>query len=190
MELVEDPETVLAQAPAGAEDIAAELAAPPRRKLPWLTLVLAAGVIAAGGFIGGVEVQKNQTTGTVGAFPGAGSFRSAGGAAGASGFGGFGGFSRNGSGGTGSAGAAGGAGAAAGAGAAGTDTVGTVKLVDGDTVYVSTADGGIVKVTTNGSTKVQVTRSAKLADLKPGQQVTVAGRADSSGTVAATAVTG
>ncbi|MFD0329698.1 hypothetical protein ACFQZC_19670 [Streptacidiphilus monticola] len=74
MELVQDPEEILARAPEGAEDIADELAAPPRRKLPWLTLVLAAGVIAAGGFIGGVEVQKSQGGGSATA-PGVGAFR-------------------------------------------------------------------------------------------------------------------
>jgi hypothetical protein len=176
MELVQDPEEILARAPEGAEDIADELAAPPRRKLPWLTLVLAAGVIAAGGFIGGVEVQKSQGGGSATA-PGVGAFRTGAGgfAAGGAGF------------------ARGGAGAGSGSGLAGgggTDTVGTVKLVDGSTVYVSTADGNIVKVTTNGSTKVRIAKSAKVSDLQPGQQVTVAGTQDSSGSLTATTLTG
>lgn len=193
----EDPEAVLAEPP-NTDDIAAELSAPPRRKLPWLTLLLAAGVVAAGAFVGGVEVQKHQGGGGANAFASAlrsGTAGRSGATAGATGGGfggfgggGFGGGSRTGAGagaGTGAAGGAGGAGAAGG----GTTTTGTVKLVDGTTIYVTDSSGNIVKVTTNGSTKVNLAKTGKVSDIKAGQTVTVSGTPDSSGDVAAGSVT-
>lgn len=161
------PEEILAEPP-DARDIAGELAAPPRRKLPWLTLLLAGGVIAAAGFAGGALVEKNvkpaATTATAG---------------------GFAGFTRGGAGGT---GAAGGTGTGTGAGAGGGATTGTVKLVDGSTVYLTDSSGNIVKITTGSSTKVTLSSTGKVSDLKAGQTVTVRGTTDSSGNVAATTV--
>ena len=161
------PEEILAEPP-DTRDIAGELAAPPRRKLPWLTLLLAGGVIAAAAFAGGALVEKNvKPAGTAGA-------------AGAAG--GFAGFTR---------GAAGGAGAT-GTGGTGTGTggatTGTVKLVDGSTVYLTDSSGNIVKVTTGSSTKVTLSSTGKVGDLKAGQTVTVRGTTDSSGNLAATTV--
>jgi hypothetical protein len=65
-------------------------------------------------------------------------------------------------------------------------TTGTVKLVDGGTLYVQTADG-VVTVRTNGDTAVRT--PAALKNLKPGDPVTVEGPDDGSGTVTATSVT-
>jgi hypothetical protein len=169
----QSPEDILAEPP-DARDIAAELSAPPRRKLPWLTLILAAGVIAAGSFWGGAMVQKNSgssTSSTAAAFA---SRLKAGGAGGAAG--GFGGFSRSGGTGTGSA---------AGSGS----TTGTVKLIDGSTIYVTDSSGNIVKVTTGSSTSVSIASSGTVSQLQPGQTVTVRGATDSSGDLAATSVT-
>ncbi|MYS19202.1 hypothetical protein GTW78_02760, partial [Streptomyces sp. SID4948] len=59
---VERPEDILAEPP-DARDISAELAAPPRRKLPWLTLALSACIVAAGAFAGGALVEKNHLGG-------------------------------------------------------------------------------------------------------------------------------
>ncbi|MFI0895447.1 hypothetical protein [Streptomyces sp. NPDC020983] len=167
------PEDVLAEPP-DARDISAELAAPPRRGLPWLTLALSACVVAAGAFIGGVYVEKHHLNGSPSQNP----------------------FAAAGSGRTGGAGATagagrgfGGTGAGTGTGAGGGLTFGTVKLVDGDTIYLTDAQGNTVKVTTTGSTKVTESRAGKVADLKAGQTVTVRGTADSSGNVAATTVT-
>ncbi|PYC76876.1 hypothetical protein C7C46_21015 [Streptomyces tateyamensis] len=53
--------------------------------------------------------------------------------------------------------------------------------MDGSTVYLTDANGNIVKVTTGGSTKVSVTQDGKVADLQPGQSVTVVGTPDGSG---------
>ncbi|MDH6112034.1 hypothetical protein P3T36_004989 [Kitasatospora sp. MAP12-15] len=151
--------------PPDARDITAELAAPPRRKLPWLTLVLAGGVIAAAAFAGGAWYQKNDGT------PAASASGSRGAAAAAAG-------ARRG----------GGAGGGQAAGAPGF-TRGTVKLVDGSTVYLTDSNGNTVKVTTNGSTSVQVSKSGAVGDLLPGQSVTVVGTPDSSGGYAASSVT-
>jgi hypothetical protein len=74
-------------------------------------------------------------------------------------------------------------------GAGGRGTTGTVDRVDGTTVYVKTAQGADVKVSTSDSTTVGVTQQGKLADLKPGATVVVQGQAGSDGTVTAQAIT-
>jgi hypothetical protein len=175
--LAPHPEDVLAEPP-DARDVSAELAAPPRRRLPWLTLLLSAGVVAVAAFTGGVLVEKHHkdSASPLSALSGARAGSSAGGGRTGGGFG-FGG------------GATAGSGTGTGAGAAGGLTLGTVKLVDGDTIYVTDAQGDTVKVTTNGSTKVTETEDGKVSDLKPGQTVTVRGTRSASGDVAATTVT-
>lgn len=74
-------------------------------------------------------------------------------------------------------------------GAGGRGTTGTVDRVDGTTVYVKTAQGDDVKVSTSDSTTVGVTQQGKLSDLKPGATVTVQGQAGEDGTVTAQAIT-
>lgn len=174
--LVRRAEDVLAEPP-DARDVSAELAAPPRRRLPWLTLLLSAGVVAVAAFTGGVLVEKHHkdSASPLSALSGARSGSSAGAGRAGGGFGGFGG-------------ATAGTGAGTGAGAGGL-TLGTVKLVDGDTIYLTDAQGDTVKVTTDGSTKVTETKDGKVSDLKPGQTVTVRGTRSASGDVAATTVT-
>jgi hypothetical protein len=168
------PEDILAEPP-DARDIAGELAAPPRRKLPWLTLALCGGVVAALAFAGGALVEKNNVQNN--ASSAANAFASLRGGAGAAGGAGAGGATRTG-GGTGT-----------GTGGAGAPTTGTVKLVDGTTVYLTDSSGNVVKVTTGKSTKVNVTKTGKVSDLQPGQSVTVLGSTDKSGDLAATTVT-
>ncbi len=185
-----DPEAILAEPP-DALDIAAELAAPPRRKLPLLSLLLFAEMVAGLAFGGGAYYQKHYGTaasGTAGALSartgggfGGGTARSgeSGAPAGAEG-GGFGG-----------AAAGAGTGAAAGAGGAGAGsatTTGTVKLVDGTTVYLTTSSGSVVEVTTGSSTKITKSTAVATSALLPGQTVTVEGTTDSSGDLAATSV--
>ncbi|MEU7913556.1 hypothetical protein [Microbispora bryophytorum] len=168
-----------------------------------LTLALAGGVLLVAGLLLGIQVQKLLGDSAPGRFPsraaGAGAGQAPGGGGpggggpgGAAGGGGAGGYARGAGGGGGFAGAGGGAGRRAGAGAGagpGGMTFGTVKLVDGDKIYVQTVNGGVVTVTTSGGTKVQVTKQGKISDLKPGSFVTVAGTADAQGQVAATSVT-
>jgi hypothetical protein len=79
-------------------------------------------------------------------------------------------------------------GAAAGQGGAGSMTFGTVKLVDGDTIYLTTTDGSVVKVTTSNSTKVQVSTTSASTALTAGATVVVQGTADASGNVTATSI--
>jgi hypothetical protein len=71
----------------------------------------------------------------------------------------------------------------------GRGTAGTVDHVDGTTVYVKTAQGTDVKVSTSDSTTVGVTQPGKLSDLKPGATVVVQGQAGDDGTVTAQAIT-
>ncbi|SEG41559.1 hypothetical protein SAMN05216223_10553 [Actinacidiphila yanglinensis] len=171
----EHPEDILAEPP-DARDVSAELAAPPRRKLPWLTLVLSACVVAAAAFSGGALVEKHHLNGSTTA--GRSGFPTA--ATGGGTAGGGGRFGQTG----------GGTGTTAGGGTAANGlTVGTVKLVDGKTLYVTDAQGNIVKVTTGGSTKITESKSGKVSDLKAGQSVTVLGTKGSDGNVTATTVT-
>ncbi|MFF2039594.1 hypothetical protein ACFVVX_04145 [Kitasatospora sp. NPDC058170] len=170
-------QVVLLATPPDARDVTAELAAPPRRKLPWLSLALAGGVIATAAFAGGVWYQQDNGSGggrTVAAGGGQqpragatggtnGTRRGAGQGQGGQGQGqggqGQGGQGQGGQGGQGGGGFA----------------RGTVKAVDGTTVYLTDANGNTVKVTTGDATKVQINKEGKVADLQPGQSVTVVG---------------
>ncbi|MFE9401620.1 DUF5666 domain-containing protein [Streptomyces sp. NPDC006530] len=163
------PQDILAEPP-DARDISAELSAPPRPPLPWLTLLLSGALVAGLAFAGGALVEKGQSQSTPAT--------SRGGAATNGQRPGFGA-------GTDGRGRTGGTGAPA----AGGLTIGTVKLVDGSTLYVTDTQGNVVKVTTAGSTQVTESRSGKVSDLQPGQTVTVRGSQNSSGDVAATTVT-
>ncbi|MFJ4666400.1 hypothetical protein [Kitasatospora purpeofusca] len=171
---------LLSTAPDG-RDVTAELAAPPRRRLPWVPLVLSAAVIATAAFAGGVWYQRDQaperTSGrTVAAGGGAQQPRP-----GATGTGaGQNGNRRNG----------GGQGTGGQGGGQGGFTRGTVKAVDGTTVYLTDASGNTVKVTTGDSTKVQLNKEGKVGDLQPGQSVTVVGTPTDGGYAATQLVEG
>ncbi|MFI1381574.1 hypothetical protein [Embleya sp. NPDC020886] len=171
----ESPEEILGRPPA-ARDVAAELAAPPRRRLPMLTLALGAGVFASIGFLAGVEVQKNHAGGTT---------RAAGPAAGAASGANPYGARAAGAGAT----TAGGQPGTARTGAAADLTTGTVKVVDDSFIYVSDSAGNIVKVKTDAGTKIQVVRDGRTVDLKPGDAVVVRGATGADGSVTATSVT-
>jgi hypothetical protein len=164
------------------DGLAEELAhAAPKRWWNRGTVVLAGLVLLAGGFVGGLQVQKNwgsTRSGNTG-FP-AGGF-----GAGAGRYGG--GTGRAGAGAFGSGGAPGGAQPTAAAASSG--TVGTVKLVDGSTIYVLTQDGNLVTVNTDGKTTVSAASKSTLKSIKAGQKVTVQGATGSDGSVTATSVT-
>lgn len=127
------------------------------------TVYLIGAALVLGGFIGGIEMQKAYGSSTSPA---------AAGPQGQRGSGGYGGFPGGGT---------------PPSTAASRPTSGTVKLVDGTTVYVQTESGDVVTVRTNGETAVAV--AGDLKDLKAGDKVTVQGQADSEGTVTATTVT-
>ncbi|MYW03151.1 hypothetical protein [Streptomyces sp. SID3343] len=167
--------------PPTMRDVGDELAAPPRRRLPVLTLALGSGALLAVGFLAGVQVQKDHGSTT----------SAAGGArAGASGAAAYGGRAPGGAGqqGTGQQGA-GQQGAPGAAGTASTGvTTGTVKVVDNSFIYVSDSSGNILKVKTDTGTRIQVTRDGKTVDLKPGDTVVVRGATGDDGSIAATSV--
>jgi hypothetical protein len=172
------------------------------RRLGSLTSVLVLGIVAAAGFIGGVQVQKRQgptAVAATGTGTGAGARAAAAGgasttaapapAAGA-------GPSSTGGG----PGARAGTGAAAGAGTgqrgaggalggAGAATAGQVKLVDGTNIYVTDAQGNVVKVVTSGSSRFTRTGPGSIQDVRPGDTVIVQGQKADDGIVTATAVT-
>ncbi|MFG1603649.1 hypothetical protein [Actinoplanes sp. NPDC049265] len=169
------------------DGLAAELAqAAPRRWHNRATLPLAALVLVAGGFLGGALVQKNFGA----AQPAAGRNFPAGGFAAGGGFGQRSGAGNQGAGnpGAGNPGA-GNQGAADPGATAGGATTGTVKLVDGSTIYVETADGTTITVKTGKDTSVRTSKAAKLSDVKAGAKVTVQGTTAGEDTVTATAVT-
>jgi hypothetical protein len=149
------------------DDLTAELeAAAPRKLVNRTTAGLAGLVLALGGFIAGVQVQKSAAPAVVAPTANRAAFGGGGGQnAGAQNAGG----AQN---------------------RSGSVTTGTVKLVDGTTVYVQTANGEVITVRTSASTAVQLIQTAKLSDLKAGASVTVEGAAGADGVVTATKVTG
>ena len=157
-------------------ELTAVLTRRPRAKLPSLTLVLAAIVVASAGFLGGALVGKHYGTSSTGnlaaAFRGLAAARA--------------GASSSASPGTGSrSGFPGGGGGLFGSGNA---TIGSIKLIDGSTIYVQTTAGDIVQVATSAATKVTVSSTVPVKDLKPGETVIVEGSKNSSGAVAATSI--
>ncbi|MDX6639114.1 MAG: hypothetical protein QOF12_125 [Solirubrobacteraceae bacterium] len=152
-----------------------ETGMPPRARRRLVTPVttgLAAVLLAAAGFIGGVEVQKGQGS-SGGAGAPAGATPAAFGAAGGARAGGFGGGQ----------GAAGGA-----AGAAGNFTVGTVANKSGNTLYVTDSSGKTIRVQTTASSKITRTAANSVHGVYPGDTVVVQGSTASNGTIKATTV--
>jgi hypothetical protein len=164
---------------------ASDLLPPPRRKgIPRVTAILGVGLLAAATFLAGIEAQKQWGGSSTASARGNGFAArfAAGGAAGAGAGAGTGTAGANG------AGGAQGAGGFAGR-AGGGFTTGTVKLVKGTALYITTTDGNTVKVTVPAATAVTKTVTAKLASLKPGENVTAIGQAGSDGVITAQRVT-
>jgi hypothetical protein len=188
-ELDAPPEDLLSTSPFEG-DLAEELAVEPRarRRPPSITVLLGAAVLIIGGFIAGAQADQHWGAKTpsnpAAQFP---QLAGRGGQGGGGGFGagGFGGANGGQNGGPAGGGAQGGGSAAA----AGGGTSGTVKLVDGKTIYVQTANG-IVRVKTTGSTKVTVAKKSTAKALKAGSPVVVQGKPGQDGTVTATSVQG
>ncbi|MEV6305298.1 hypothetical protein AB0M02_38200 [Actinoplanes sp. NPDC051861] len=153
------------------DSLSAELAAAaPRRWWNRGTVGLGVAVLLMGGFLGGVQAQKQWGATTTAAAPG-GFTRGSGG-------GGFpsGGFGQN-------------APTPATTAAAAAGTTGKVKLVNGKTIYVETEDGTVVTVKTDGDTSVATAKKGKLSDVKAGDSITVEGATAEDGSVTATSVT-
>ena len=96
---------------------------------------------------------------------------------------------RGGRGGVPGAGAGAGAGAAGGEGAAKPAASGTVKVVDGNSIYVNQADGTTKRVVSDDSTRYTRTEPATLRDVQPGDSLTVEGSTEPDGSISATRVT-
>ena len=140
-----------------------------RRAITPVTRALLAVVVAGGAFLGGILVQKSQTKSTsTSALPSGVPANIA------ALFGGGTPTTVAGSGGSATTGA--------------TQTFGTIKLVDGKNVYVSDAQGNVVRVATNGSTKITVNQDATVDKLKPSTSVIVQGTRGSDGTITATSI--
>jgi hypothetical protein len=151
---------------------------PRRRLLTPIPLALLAVLLIAGGFIGGVEIQKGEESSASagGATAGAASRFAA---------------LRGGAAGTGAGKTATGGGAATGgpgAGAGGSrPTTGTVAYLAGNTLYVTNPEGNTVKVNTSAATSVTKSVKTKVNGIHPGETVTVTG-ATSGGAVSAESI--
>ena len=132
-----------------------------RRIVTAWTVVFAALVIAGAGFVAGIQMEKHNEPAAATGLP--------------AGFRGFGN---------------GGAGLRTGQfpGTTGTDTTGTVKLVDGANVYITTSDGSTVKVATSSTSKVTKSVDVALSDLKAGDTVVVQGTTGADGSIAASSI--
>jgi hypothetical protein len=165
-----------------------ELPRRPRRRLLGvggnpIALALTGVLLVACGFIGGVLVEKDQSSSSsaggdalglasrfaalhgaagTGASSSAGLGRGASGGAGASQFGGGGG----------------------GAGA----TIGQVAYVSGHTLYVTTSEGNTVKVTTSAVSTVSKTVKSDAKGIHPGETVIVTGSPGANGSVSAESI--
>ena len=141
-----------------ADDLTEQLAArAPRRYTNKATVLLAGLVLLVGGFVAGAQVEKHFGAG----------IQTTGNTPAVFPTGGF-------------------RGGGGGGGGGGSATTGTVKFVDGTTVYVTTSNGDVVIVRTNGSTTVS--QPGSLKDLTVGATVTVTGQTGSDGSVTATRI--
>jgi hypothetical protein len=177
-----------------SEEPLGELPARPRRQLfgkganPVVLSLLGVLLIACG-FIGGVLVEKGQASSSASGNGAAGlasrfaALRggASGGASGASG-------SAAGTGTAGAAGAGGGLFGRSGAGGAGGATVGEVAYLDGDTLYVTNAEGNTVKVTAAPGASVTKTVKAKVREIRPGETVVVTGTPGANGAISAESI--
>ncbi|KAB1934437.1 hypothetical protein F8271_23410 [Micromonospora sp. ALFpr18c] len=144
-------------------------AAANRRRWNRTTIVLAVALLLAGGLVAGIEVQKEFGTQPSAAGPG--------------GFRGQGGFTPP----TALPGGGSVAGGTQGRPQRANTTTGTVKLIDGSTVYLQTESGEVITIRTNGDTSVRV--PGQLKSFKTGDKVSVDGATDANGSVTASSVT-
>jgi hypothetical protein len=164
-----------------------ELPPRPRRRLLGvggnpIALALLAVLLIACGFIGGVLVEKGETS----------SSSSAGSAASglASRFAGLRGGSTGSTAGsaTHSSSAGGAGGGAFGGSGANRPTAGTVAYLDGSTLYVTNSEGNTIKVKTSAATSVNKTVTSSVKGIHPGETVTITGSTGSNGAVSAESI--
>jgi hypothetical protein len=143
-----------------------------KRRLPRLTMALAALLVVALTFVVGAEVQKHygKTTAATGAGGAGAAFARARGAGGGppAGFGGGGG--------------------AAGFGGAASGPTGTVTLIKGTTLYITDSSGTTSLVKTSAASSVTKTVTSSVKNIKPGSVVTVVGTQAKDGSYTATSI--
>jgi hypothetical protein len=149
---------------------------PRRRLLRPLPLSLLGVLLIACGFIGGVLVEKGETSSSS-----SGTGAAAGGAL-ASRFAAL----RSSAGAGTNTGSSGGPGA--GAGGFARPTAGTVAYLDGSTLYVTNAEGNTVKVSTSQATTVTKTVKSDTKGIHPGETVTIVGSATANGALNAESI--
>jgi Cu/Ag efflux protein CusF len=158
-----------------ADDLSAQLAAAaPKRWTDRATLILSALFLLVGGFLGGVQVQKHYGSSSAAnprGAPAAFTGRGLGGGAGAG------------------TGTGTGSTASASPSAAATAQTGTIKLVDGTTIYIQLASDDVLTVRTGATTHVSVGSATKVSQLTVGTKVAVTGPTTADGTITATAIT-
>jgi hypothetical protein len=147
---------------------------PRRRLLTPATGALLAVLLIAGGFLGGVLVEKGQSISTsspsgAGAAAAARLGRLAGGATGSGPRG---------------SGASAGPASAGGGGA----TIGQVAFIQGSTLYVTDTQGSTVKVTTSAGSTITKSVKASAKSIHPGETVIVTGATGADGTVTAESI--
>ena len=159
----------------GDNELLTQILARRKRRVPRLTLALAALLVVALTFVVGAEVQKHYGKTAAAASGPGGAAAAFGRARGAGGFaGGFGG-----------GGAAGGAG---GFGAAASGPTGTVTLIKGSTLYITDSSGTTSVVKTTASSRVTKTVTSSVKNILPGSVVTVTGTQAKDGSYTATSI--
>lgn len=158
---------------------------PRRRLLTPIPLALLGVLLIAGGFIGGVEVQKGEETSSASSSGAGASLASRFAALRGGGTTGAGAGAGTGAGRSTTGGASGGF---PGAGGGGRPTTGTVAYLAGSTLYVTNAEGNTVKVNTSPATSVTKSVKTKVKGINPGETVTVTGATGSNGAVSAESI--
>jgi hypothetical protein len=161
--------------PSADNELLTQILARRRRRLPRVTMALAALLLVGLTFVVGAEVQKHygKTAASTGGAAG-GAAAAFGRARGAGGFGGGGG-----------GGFAGGAG---GFGAAASGPTGTVTLIKGSTLYVTDSSGTTSLVKTSPTSRVTKTVTSSVKTIHPGSVVTVVGMQAKDGSYTATSI--
>ncbi len=172
-----DPEQGPGQEEWYEEPVEQELPRRPRRRLLTpIPLTLLGVLLIACGFIGGVLVEKSESSSGGSSAGGLASrfaaLRSGATTAGRGGAGASGASAFLGGGGPGGAGA----------------TIGQVAYVSGHTLYVTTAEGNTVKVKTSAASTVTKTVKADVKGIHPGETVIVTGSAAANGAVSAESI--
>jgi hypothetical protein len=137
---------------------------PRRRLVTPVSATLAGALVAALGFIGGVQVQKGQEDGGSTTSPAALATSGAG----------RGSFPRGGAGGPGAA--------------QSNATVGSVANKKGSTLYVKDSDGNTIRVKTTSHSKINRTAKTTAGAIHPGDTVIVQGTTSKNGTITATQI--